>query len=303
MSQSNWRPEMIPDLHGKTILVTGANSGIGLEAVKCFAARGAEIIMACRNADKAEDAAAVVRADTADAELAIMSLDLADLGSIEAFANEVKRRYGKIDVLLNNAGLMAPPLQHTKDGFEMQFGTNHLGHFALTGQLLPVLEAAPAPRVVQIASVMHLIGKFYWNNLNAEKWYSRWAFYGQSKLANLVFGRDLNRRLERSDSKLRAYVAHPGYSATHLQDTVMGGQIINRIMAQPASMGCLPGVMAATSDALQAGGYYGPDSKLLGLRGYPAAAFARKIADDLTVARRLWDVSESMTGVRYLSRQ
>lgn len=303
MGRSNWHPELIPDLKRKTILVTGANSGIGLEAVKCFAARGAQIIMACRNAEKAEEAAAEVRAETADANLTIMSLDLADLSSIEAFAKAVNSRYEKVDVLLNNAGLMAPPLQHTKDGFEMQFGTNHLGHFALTGQLLPVLEAAPAPRVVQIASVMHLIGKFYWNNLNADKWYSRWAFYGQSKLANLVFGKDLNRRLELSGSKVRAYVAHPGYSATHLQDTVMGGQIINRIMAQPASMGCLPGVMAATSDTLQPGGYYGPDSKLLGLRGYPATAFARKITDDLAVAKRLWDVSESMTGVSYLNNE
>lgn len=301
MSRSNWRPEMIPDLQGKTFLVTGANSGIGLEAVKRFAANGAEIIMACRNPEKAETAAQEIRTQAPSARLEIMTLDLADLSSISEFADAVKCRFGKVDVLLNNAGLMAPPLQRTHDGFEMQFGTNHLGHFALTGQLLPVLEAAPSPRIVQITSVMHLMGKFYWNNLNAEKWYSRWAFYGQSKLANLVYARDLNRRLEEDGSRVRAFAAHPGYSATHLQDTVVGGQLINKVMAQPATMGCLPGVMAATSVEVDPGGYYGPDGRILELRGYPAKAFARRIADNREVAQRLWDESEALTGVRYLN--
>ena len=284
-----------------TILVTGANSGIGLEAVKLFAGKGAEVIMACRNVEKAEVAAAEVRAVVPEARLEIMALDLADLASVKAFADAVKQRFSTLDVLLNNAGLMAPPLQRTKDGFEIQFGTNHLGHFALTGQLLELLEAADAPRIVQISSLAHRGGKLMWGNLNAEKSYSRWAFYCQSKLANLIFARDLNRRLEKAGSKVHAYAAHPGYSATHLQDTVPGGGLFNTIMAQPAEMGCLPGVMAATSPDVEPGGYYGPDGRIMELRGYPAPAFARKITDNKTVGQRLWQESERLTGVRYLN--
>lgn len=301
MGKSTWRPAMMPDLSGKTILVTGANSGIGLEAVKLFAGKGAEVIMACRNVEKAEVAAAEVRAVVPEARLVIMALDLADLASVKAFADAVKQRFSTLDVLLNNAGLMAPPLQRTKDGFEIQFGTNHLGHFALTGRLLELLEAADAPRIVQISSLAHRGGKLMWGNLNAEKSYSRWAFYCQSKLANLIFARDLNRRLEKAGSKVHAYAAHPGYSATHLQDTVPAGGLFNTIMAQPAEMGCLPGVMAATSPDVEPGGYYGPDGRIMELRGYPAPAFARKITDNKTVAQRLWQESERLTGVRYLS--
>lgn len=301
MGKSTWRPAMMPDLSGKTILVTGANSGIGLEAVKLFAGKGAEVIMACRNVEKAEVAAAEVRAVVPEARLVIMALDLADLASVKAFADAVKQRFSTLDVLLNNAGLMAPPLQRTKDGFEIQFGTNHLGHFALTGQLLELLEAADAPRIVQISSLAHRGGKLMWGNLNAEKSYSRWAFYCQSKLANLIFARDLNRRLEKAGSKVHAYAAHPGYSATHLQDTVPAGGLFNTIMAQPAEMGCLPGVMAATSPDVEPGGYYGPDGRIMELRGYPAPAFARKITDNKTVAQRLWQESERLTGVCYLN--
>ncbi|KZX66197.1 short-chain dehydrogenase [Alcanivorax sp. HI0033] len=301
MGKSSWRPEMIPDLSGKTILVTGANSGIGLEAVKLFAGRGAEVIMACRNADKANAAAQAVKAVASGARLSIMALDLADLASVKAFAEAVKQRFTTLDVLLNNAGLMAPPLQRTRDGFEMQFGTNHLGHFALTGQLIERLESADDPRIVQISSLAHRGGKLMWGNLNAEKRYSRWPFYCQSKLANLIFAKDLQRRLQASGSRIRVMAAHPGYSATHLQDTVPGGGLFNKIMAQSAQMGCLPGVMAATSDAVEAGGYYGPDGKLMELRGYPAPAFARKITDNPAVAQRLWEESERLTGVRYLN--
>ncbi|WP_290538120.1 oxidoreductase [Alcanivorax sp.] len=301
MGKSTWRPAMMPDLSGKTILVTGANSGIGLEAVKLFAGKNAEVIMACRNVEKANAAAAEVRAVVPEARLEVMALDLADLASVKSFADAVKQRFAKLDVLLNNAGLMAPPLQRTKDGFEIQFGTNHLGHFALTGQLLELLEAADAPRIVQISSLAHRGGKLMWGNLNAEKSYSRWAFYCQSKLANLIFARDLNRRLEKAGSTIHAYAAHPGYSATHLQDTVPAGGLFNIIMAQPAEMGCLPGVMAATSPDVEPGGYYGPDSRIMELRGYPAPAYARKITDNKTVAQRLWQESEQLTGVHYLN--
>lgn len=303
MGKPTWRPVMVPDLSGKIFLITGANSGLGLEALKIVAANGGEVIMACRNTDKAEAAAEDVRAEIHGAHLHVLPLDLADLASVKAFAAAVKARFSRLDVLLNNAGLMAPPLQRTKDGFEIQFGTNHLGHFALTGQLLDLLEAAESPRVVQISSLAHRGGRFRWDNLNAEKSYSRWPFYGHSKLANLVFAKDLNRRLTRAGYKTRGYAAHPGYAATGLQDTVPGGSIFNALVAQPASMGCLPGVMAATSEDVEPGGYYGPASKLLELRGYPARAYARPITDDSKVAQRLWDTSEALTGVRYLNEE
>jgi len=301
MAKSSWRPAHIPDLTGKTILVTGANSGIGLEAVKLFAANGAEVIMACRNTAKAQAAVEQVRGLTPNASLIVMPLDLADLASITAFVVALKERISKLDVLLNNAGLMAPPLQRTRDGFEIQFGTNHLGHFALTGPLLDLLEAAPAPRIVQISSLAHRSGKIMWGNLNAEKRYSRWPFYCQSKLANLIFAKDLHRRLRKRGSNIQVMAAHPGYSATHLQDTIPAGGLFNMVMAQPAEMGCLPGVMAATSDDVVSGGYYGPDGKILELRGYPAPAFARKITNNETLAQRLWEESERLTGVRYLN--
>ena len=303
MAKSSWRPAHIPDLTGKTIVVTGANSGIGLEAVKLFAANGAEVILACRNTAKAEAAVEQVRERTPDARLIVMSLDLADLASVKAFVVALKERISTLDILLNNAGLMAPPLQRTKDGFEIQFGTNHLGHFALTGPLLDLLDAAPAPRIVQISGLAHRSGKIMWGNLNAEKRYSRWPFYCQSKLANLIFAKDLHRRLRKRGSNIQVMAAHPGYSATHLQDTIPGGGLFNKFMAQPAEMGCLPGVMAATSDDVISGGYYGPDGKILELRGYPAQAFARKITDNEGLAQRLWDESERLTGVRYLNTQ
>ncbi|EUC71533.1 MAG: short-chain dehydrogenase [Alcanivorax borkumensis] len=301
MTRSRWRPAHIPDLFGKTIVVTGANSGIGLEAVKLFVANGAEVIMACRNTAKAEAAAEQVKILTPQASLTVLPLDLADLESVKTFVATLKQRINKLDVLLNNAGVMAPPLQRTKEGFEMQFGTNHLGHFALTGPLLSLLEAAPAPRIVQISSLAHRGGKILWGNLNAEKRYSRWSFYCQSKLANLIFAKDLHRRLQKCGSSIQVMAAHPGYSATHLQDTVPGGGVFNWLLAQPAEMGCLPGVMAATSDNVTSGGYYGPDGKVFELRGYPAPAFARKITDNVGLAEKLWDESERLTGVRYLS--
>ena len=167
----------------------------------------------------------------------------------------------------------------------------------------PPAGEGPAPRIVQISSLAHRSGKIMWGNLNAEKRYSRWPFYCQSKLANLIFAKDLHRRLRKRGSNIQVMAAHPGYSATHLQDTIPGGGLFNKVMAQPAEMGCLPGVMAATSDEVVSGGYYGPDGKVLELRGYPAPAFARKITDNGGLAQRLWDESERLTGVRYLNTQ
>jgi len=298
MAKVTWTPEHIPSLTGKTVLVTGANSGLGLESARLLAARGADVIMACRNQAKGQQALDLIRKEFPSAKLTLMALDLADQQSIKDFAEDFKGRYNKLDILLNNAGLMAPPLSRTKDGFEMQFGTNHLGHFALTGLLLDVLEKADAPRIVTVSSMAHKWGRIYFDNLNADKGYKRWRFYGQSKLANLMFTRELHRRLRAQGSKIQAIAVHPGYSDTNLQsDTVFAG--FNRFFAQPQAMGCYPSLYAATSSEARSGEYYGPNG-FMEMAGYPAPAHVRKLARNQGVAKQLWQVSEKLTGIRFL---
>lgn len=295
----NWTPDAMPDLSGKTVLITGANSGLGLESTRMLAGRGARVVMACRNPDKGEQARDEVRAAHSDARLDLMQVDLADLASVRDFAQEFRQHYGQLDILMNNAGIMAPPLQHTKDGFEMQFGVNHLAHFALTGLLLDQLETAPDPRIVLISSFAHRMGDIYFDNLNAEKWYKRWNFYGQSKLANLMHALELHRRLRADGSSIRAVPVHPGYSATGLQRTVAGGGFFNALFAQSQTKGAYPQVFAATSERAESGQYYGPDG-FRELWGLPAEARTRKLARNEEVAGHLWQVSEEMTGVYYL---
>lgn len=295
----NWTPNDIPDLSGKTVLITGANSGLGLESTRMLAGRGARVVLACRNRDKGEQAMDEVRAAHPEARLDLMQVDLSDLASVRDFAHEFRQHYAQLDVLMNNAGIMAPPLQHTKDGFEMQFGVNHLAHFALTGLLLDQLETAPDPRIVLISSFAHRMGDIYFDNLNAEKWYKRWNFYGQSKLANLMHALELHRRLRADGSSIRAVPVHPGYSATGLQRTVAGGGFFNALFAQSQTKGAYPQVFAATSERAESGQYYGPDG-FRELWGLPAEARMRKLAKNEEVARQLWRVSEEMTGVYYL---
>lgn len=295
----NWTPDAIPDLSGKTVLITGANSGLGLESTRMLAGRDARVVMACRNPDKGEQARDEVRAAHPDALLDLMQVDLADLASVRDFAQEFRQHYGQLDVLMNNAGIMAPPLQHTKDGFEMQFGVNHLAHFALTGLLLDQLETAPDPRIVLISSFAHRMGDIYFDNLNADKWYKRWKFYGQSKLANLMHALELDRRLRADGSSIRAIPVHPGYSATGLQRTVAGGGFFNALFAQSQTKGAYPQVFAATSELAESGTYYGPDG-FRELWGLPAEARMRKLAQNEEIADQLWQVSEEMTGVYYL---
>ena len=294
-----WRPEEIPDLSGKTVLITGANSGLGLESTRMLAGRGARVVMACRNRDKGEQARDEVRAAHPEARLDLMQVDLADLGSVRDFAHAFRQHYERLDVLMNNGGIMAPPRQYTRDGFEMQFGVNHLAHFALTGLLLDQLETSPDPRVVLISSFAHRMGDIYFDNLNAEKWYQRWKFYGQSKLANLMHALELDRRLRADGSSIRAVPVHPGYSATGLQRTVAGGGFFNALFAQSQTKGAYPQVFAATSELAESGHYYGPHG-FMELWGMPAEADMRKLAKNEDVARQLWRVSEEMTGVYYL---
>jgi NAD(P)-dependent dehydrogenase (short-subunit alcohol dehydrogenase family) len=285
----------VPDLTGRTVIVTGASSGIGLEAAKAFAAHGARVIIAVRDEAKGQRAADVMPGPgTAEVRL----LDLASLDSVRAFARDWS---GPVDLLINNAGVMIPPLSRTADGFELQFGTNHLGHFALTNLLLPNVTG----RVVTVSSGAHESGRIDFDDLNWERRsYRPWRAYGQSKLANLLFTAELQRRLTEAGSPVLSMAAHPGYAATNLQSH-SGNQLLklameklgNRLLAQDAASGALPTLDAAVGD-LPGNSFIGP-SGLGGLRGAPAPCPRSKAASDPEVARRLWQVSETLTGVTF----
>ncbi len=292
-----WSADDIPDQTGRRVVVTGANSGLGLSTARELARKGAAVVLACRNPEKGAAALADVRA-VGQAELA--ALDLASLASVRAFA---QARTEPVDLLVNNAGIMAPPRGTTADGFELQLGTNHLGHFALTGLLLGRLRAGTDPRVVTLSSGMHRFGKLRLDDLPGERRYNRWRAYSQSKLANLLFMRELDRRARAAGLPLTSVAAHPGYAATHLQSaspplidrTVLG--VLNRVVAQSAERGALPSLYAATMD-LPGGSYAGPDGRSE-LRGSPHLVSMSARAQDPDAARRLWEVSEQPTGVTY----
>jgi NAD(P)-dependent dehydrogenase (short-subunit alcohol dehydrogenase family) len=298
----------IPDQTGRVAVVTGSNSGIGWEVARMLAAKGGEVILACRRPERASSAVDALRAVVPDAKVATVALDLADLSSVASAAEELTRRHAAIHLLVNNAGVMAPPYGTTKDGFESQFGTNHLGHFALTGRLVPRLVAAGAgARIVNVASQAHRMGRMVWPDPNAKAGYERWQRYGQSKLANLLFTSGLVRRL--SGTPVIATACHPGWSATELQANTARAsgfeaiampmmKVANWMVAQSAAMGALPTAMAATSPDVGPGDYCGPRG-IGQWRGYPEkvdrSAAARNDAD----AERLWALSEELTGVRW----
>jgi NAD(P)-dependent dehydrogenase (short-subunit alcohol dehydrogenase family) len=290
------------------ILITGANSGIGYEAALPLAAQGAQVIMACRSVEKGERAADEIRRSVPDAQLDVMALDLASLDAVRAFAAAFNARYDRLDVLINNAGVMGLPYRQTADGFEMQFGTNHLGHFALTGLLLERLLATPGARVVNVSSGYHRMGTINFDDLQSEAGYGRWNAYAQSKLANLLFAFELQRRLSAVDADVISVGCHPGYAATNLQTAgaKMEGSAIRRVMsqamnvvlAQSAAMGALPILYAAVGPDVQGCDYIGPNG-LMGMRGYPTKEQAKDTAYDEADARRLWDESVELTGVDY----
>ncbi len=287
----NWTAADIGEQHGRTFVVTGANSGLGAVVARELATAGARVVLACRDTAKGE---AVAQDIGLNAE--VRKLDLADLGSVRAFADSIEQ----VDVLINNAGVMAVPFRRTVDGFEMQIGTNHLGHFALSGLLVDRVT----DRVVTMSSAAHAIGTLHLEDLNWEdRRYSRWRAYGQSKLANLLFTYELQRRFTAAGSPLRALAAHPGYSSTNLQshtesflDSVMA--IGNRIIGQRAEIGALPELYAATDPTVQGGSYLGPDGPLE-VRGYPKRVGSNKKSKNLDAARRLWELSEKLTDVTY----
>jgi NAD(P)-dependent dehydrogenase (short-subunit alcohol dehydrogenase family) len=299
---TKWTLDSMPHQSGRVAIVTGANTGIGFETAAALAARNATVVMACRNRQKAEDAMERIRARTPAAQLEFIELDLASLASVERFAEAFRARHDRLDLLINNAGVMVPPLGHTEDGFELQFGCNHLGHFALTGRLLGLLEAAPGARVVTVSSMAHRQGKMKFDNLNAEQGYEKMAAYGQSKLANLLFTFELQRRLEAAGSKIVATAAHPGWTGTDLQRHSALIRFLNTFFAQNPPMGALPTLRAATDLEAEGGDYYGPKG-FYEMRGYPVKVGTTPAARSEAEARRLWEVSEKLTGVPFLSSE
>lgn len=291
-TSKKWTEAEIADQTGRTFVVTGSNSGLGAEAAKALGRAGATVVLACRTVEKAKPIA-----DEIGDRAVVRRLDLADLSSVREFAENTD----SVDVLINNAGVMALPQKRTADGFEMQFGTNHLGHFALTGLLLDKI----GDRVVTLSSFMHQVPGLKLSDLNFERRrYSRWGAYGQSKLANLLFAYELDRRLRASGSSVKSLAAHPGYSNTELQgrtesiqDAVMS---LGRVVAQSAYMGSLPELFAATEPGVQSGEYFGP-SGFLELGGYPKKVGSNKASRDERTARELWNRSIELTGVSYLA--
>lgn len=308
MPHGHWTAEDMPAQAGKTIVVTGANSGIGYEAVRHLARKGAHIVLACRDQRKGDQAVEQLRASQPSASLALMELDLASLTSVRRFADALRAACPALHVLVNNAGVMAIPYRKTADGFEMQLGTNHLGHFALTGLLLDRLQAAAGARVVTVSSNAHKFGWMRWDDPQWERGYRKWQAYGQSKLANLLFTFELQRRLTAAGTRTVAVACHPGYAATNLQaagprlegsslmESIM--ELGNRLFAQDAAMGALPTLYAATAPDVRGGDYIGPD-RFGEQWGHPTKVQANARARDPEAQRRLWELSEQLTDVRF----
>lgn len=298
----SWNLESMPDQKGRIAIVTGANTGIGFETAAALAAHHATVILACRNEEKARAAKEEIRRRTPAARLEIMIVDLGSLSSIERFADAFRSSYDRLDLLINNAGVMVPPLSHTEDGFELQIGCNHLGHFALTGRLLDLLLATPEARVVTVSSMAHRYGAIDFDNLNAEKGYKDWAAYSQSKLANLLFTFELQRRLEHAGCSVTALAAHPGWTGTDLQRHTAVARMLNHLFAQQPVMGALPTLRAAVDPEARGGEYFGPRG-LYEMRGLPKRVSTIPAARSRADAERLWQISEELTGVRFLSER
>lgn len=295
-------------LSGRTVLITGANSGLGFEAARNLAARGARVILACRAEAAAERASSAIRVESPQADVRVGLLDVSSLQSVRRFAAFVAERFDALDVLINNAGIMATPQARSADGFELQLATNHLGHFALTGLLLPLLEKRSGSRVVAVSSIAARSGQIDFDDLMGERGYDSWKAYNQSKLANLMFAFELQRRLVATGSATQAIAAHPGASTTNLFATPGGfvakkilSPLLSRFLFQPASRGVLPILHAATAAEARPGGYYGPQG-YKEMNGDPGPAFVPSQAMDEAVAARLWEVSEQLTGVAFPAR-
>jgi len=299
---ARWTADDVPDQSGRTAVVTGANSGLGLVTTLELARAGATVLMACRNLEKGAAAADQIRESVPNAQVEVVELDLCSLDSVRQFADALD--VDELDLLVNNAGIMWVPQQRSADGFELQFGTNHLGHFALAGRLLARLNRAPAARVVTLSSNEHRRGHIHFDDLQLERRYGARKAYRQSKLANAAFGLELDRRLRLAGSPIKSVLAHPGYTATNLQTAGKTGpmnlvmQVGNRLIGQSVDMGALPTLYAATSPDVEGGRYFGP-SRFREYRGYPRRVEVKPEGRDEEVRQRLWSVSEELTGVTY----
>jgi NAD(P)-dependent dehydrogenase (short-subunit alcohol dehydrogenase family) len=304
MGNSYWSTADIPDQAGRVAVVTGANTGLGFETAKALGGAHARLVLAVRNLDKGKEAAASISATTPGADISLQQLDLSSLGSVREAATALRETHEHIDLLINNAGIMYTPKGTTTDGFELQFGTNHLGHFALTGLLLDRLLATPGSRVVTLSSVGHRIrAAIHFDDLQWQRTYSRIGAYGQSKLANLLFTYELQRRLAAAQASTIALAAHPGTANTELarnspRPLRAMGDLFGRFIAQRPAMGALPTLRAATDPGAIGGQYYGPGG-FRETRGWPTLVKSSKQSHDVELQRRLWAVSEELTGVTY----
>jgi NAD(P)-dependent dehydrogenase (short-subunit alcohol dehydrogenase family) len=303
MSNDKWKAENIPDLSGKVIIITGANTGLGFEASKEVARRGAQVILACRNMDKAQTALTQINEEIPDASAEVIQLDLASLESIHQFADKFKAKYDRLDVLLNNAGIMFAPYGKTEDGFEQTFGVDHLGHFALTGLLLDVLKKTPKSRVVNVTSFVHTRGEMDFDDLMFENnGYSPSEAYPRAKLANLLFTYELQRRFESAGIDCISVAVNPGFVRTKWLRH-MGSRfraffigIFLRLLGQSPAMGALSEIRASVDPDVKGGEYYSPDGRF---GGYPVRAESSEASHNEEDAEKLWEVSESLTGVKF----
>ncbi|WP_341899915.1 oxidoreductase [Fluviicola taffensis] len=307
MATVNWTKDNIPSQQGKTILITGATSGIGLEAAKVLSEKGAKIILPVRNLEKGKRAEQEIKQRCKSADVTLMKLDISDLDSVRLFADEFLKKYSKLDLLLNNAGIMwTPQKEITKQGQELQFATNHLGHFLLTGLLMPLLKATPNSRVISQSSVLHKKGQgqnfeptIYFDDLNFSKGYDTKKAYAQSKLANLLFTYELDRRFKAADIHSIATASHPGYTATNLQkDAGFMMKVMNVLLAQKVNMGSLPILRAATEPSLKGAEFFGP-TKMSEMKGFPELVRSSDTSYDSNLAKKLWEVSEKLTNHKY----
>jgi len=299
MSRTKWDASDIPNQNGRVIVTTGSSSGIGKEAARVLAGKNASVIIAVRNVTKGQSVADAIRNEYTTADVSVRELDLANLESVKAFAQSIIKDYDHLDILINNAGVMACPYSKTHDGFEIQFGTNHLGHYALTGHLLPLLKKTNESRVVVMSSLAHKGGNLDFSDLNWDnRKYNTHKAYCDSKLANLYFAYELARKLEGEGNNPKITVAHPGWTATELQRYSRIFSFLNKIFAQGVSMGALPILRAAIDEDASPGEYFGP-GKYFEMRGHPVRVDSNARSHDTNAAHQLWKQSEEMTGVKY----
>lgn len=299
MSQKKWDSQDVPDQKGRIAVVTGSSSGIGCETACVLAAKNATVIKAVRNLEKGRTALEKIKTGQPDADVKIMELDLASLDSIRRFSEDFRKKYFRLDLLINNAGIMMPPFSKTVDGFELQFGTNHLGHFALTGLLSDHILKTGNSRIVTVSSGAHRYGELDFEDLNWEKRkYKKMKAYGDSKLANLYFTYALQEKLEKAGAKTIAVASHPGWTGTNLQRHVGYLNFFNRFFSQDIDMGALPTLYAASAPDVKGSDYYGPSGRHE-MKGYPKKVVSNELSHNKEIAKKLWDVSEELTKVRF----